>query len=170
MTDDQNLLLWQRIALERGEPIDIPPHQRARRDATPSSAKQHQNLELPTVYQIELPWPRPPLNHNHRHTPWGKGKIVAAIRADVLVLVRAAKVPQCERLTVQLHYAPGHRRKQDPMNWTATSKPAIDAIVDAGVVVDDDTEHVHELTPEIHFPPVPGPRCWLTITPGGVPS
>lgn len=26
-----------------------------------------------------------------------------------------------------------------------------------------DSPHVTELQPAIHFPPEPGPRCWLTI-------
>jgi hypothetical protein len=166
------LLLWQRIALERGEPTDVSPRQRRAQDTgtgrqLQANSKQLQNVEQPAgEYRINLPWPRPLLNHNHRINRWARATITATIREDVWKLAKAAKIPPCDRITVQLHYAPGRRGKQDPMNWTATSKPAIDGLVDAGIVVDDDTEHVHEDTPKIHFPPEPGPRCWLVITPG----
>jgi crossover junction endodeoxyribonuclease RusA len=163
MTDD-GLLLWQRIALERGEPVDVPPQQR-RDNTTPLAGPvASQQAASTDEYLIELPWPRPPLNHNHRLTYWAKGALQAEVRKTAWALVRQAALPRCTKITVQFHYAPGRRGRRDPMNLTATTKPVIDGIVDAGVVPDDDSEHVHELTPEIHFPPAPGPRCWLIIT------
>lgn len=173
MTSDDGLLMWQRLALERGEPIDVPPSRRCRNvsgaaaDAATAPLKPAQesgNEQHPGSYRIDLPWQRPPLNHNQRHTPWAKGRLVADVRAAVLTLAKAAKIPHQDFITVQLHYATGHHVRTDPSNWMATTKPAIDALVDAGIVDDDDTEHVHENTPEIHRPPEPGPRCWLTIT------
>lgn len=116
-----------------------------------------------TTYRIDLPYRRPPLSLNDRHNRWVKAKLVAEIRKDVWLLAKYHKIPAVEKITVQLHYAPGRRGRHDPMNLTATSKPAIDGLVDARVVPDDDSEHVHELPPEIHFPPEPGPHCWLTI-------
>lgn len=116
-----------------------------------------------TTYRLDLPWPRPPLNHNHRLHRMVEAPIVAQIRETVGWLARTTKIPPAEHITVQLHYAPGRRGRQDPMNWTRTTKPAIDGIVDAGVVADDDTTHVYEAPPEILFPPEPGPRCWLTV-------
>lgn len=122
-----------------------------------------------TTYRLDLPWPRPPLNHNQR-LHWAKrAPIIAKIRRDVGWLAKAAKIPACGHITVQLVYAPGLRRKRDAPNWTATSKPAIDGLVDAGVVPDDNGEYVTELPVMILPPPEPGPRCWLTveITPKG---
>lgn len=115
------------------------------------------------IYTLDLPWPRPPLNHNDRYHRGWRARIVASIRRDVGWLAKAAKIPHVERVTVQLHYAPGKHIRTDAMNWTATSKPAIDGLVDAKIVDDDDGSHVYEKTPEIHFPPEPGPRCWLTV-------
>ncbi len=115
------------------------------------------------TYRLDLPWPRPPLNHNDRLHHMAEAPIKAEIRETVGWLAKAAKIPPAERIIVQLHYAPGRKGRQDPMNWTRTTKPAIDGIVDAGVVRDDDTEHVHEEPPDILFPPEPGPRCWLTV-------
>ncbi|WP_052373123.1 hypothetical protein [Amycolatopsis taiwanensis] len=66
---------------------------------------------------------------------------------------------------MQLHYAPGGRRSvTDAPNLTATSKPAIDGLVDAGIVPNDTDQHVTEHMPVIH----PGPgtrRLWLEVTP-----
>ncbi len=115
------------------------------------------------TYRLDLPYPRPPLNHNDRLGHWRRSEIVRQIRGDVSRIAKG-RIPAADRIVVQLHYAPGRRGRRDPMNLTATSKPAIDGLVDAGVVVDDDSAHVHELTPEIHFPPEPGPRCWLHVT------
>ena len=117
----------------------------------------------PVVYQIEFSFPRPPLNHNQRLHWAVEARIVATVRREAAWLAKSARIPTFERITVQLHYAPGHRRKIDPPNLTATSKPCIDGIVDAGIVIDDSDEYVTELMPVIHRPPVLGPRCWMTI-------
>lgn len=119
--------------------------------------------EQTTTYRLDLPWPRPPLNHNQRGHWARRARIIREVRQTTAWLAKAAKIPACSRVTVQLHYAPGRRGKHDPMNITATSKAAIDGLVDAGVVVDDDQEHVHEETPAVHLPPEAGPRCWMTV-------
>lgn len=121
----------------------------------------------PTVYRLDLPFERPPLNWNHRFNRWKQARIVAEIRRDVSWIAMRQAIPSMERIVVQLHYATGRRGRFDPMNFTATTKPAIDGLVDAGVVVDDDSTHVRELAPEIHLPPEPGPRCWLIVTADG---
>ena len=115
------------------------------------------------AYHLDLPWPRPPLNHNQRLHWARKARIVADVRQTVGWLAKSAHIPACGHITVQLHYAPGHRGRLDPMNLTATSKPAIDALVDVGVVVDDSGEYVHEEPPKVLWPPEPGPRCWLVV-------
>lgn len=119
--------------------------------------------ESTTTYRLDLPWPRPPLNHNQRPTWQKKARLTKEIREAAAWLAKAAKIPACNHITVQLHYAPGRRGTHDPMNITATSKPAIDGLVDAGVVLDDDSTRVHEVTPAVYPPPEPGPRCWLTV-------
>lgn len=120
-------------------------------------------MTAPTTYRLDLPWPRPPLNHNQRGHWARRSPVIREIRETTAWLAKAQKIPACGHIIVQLHYAPGRRRKLDPMNLTATSKPAIDGLVDAGVVPDDDSTHVLEATPAVYFPPEPGPRCWLTV-------
>lgn len=117
-----------------------------------------------TTYRLEMPFQRPPLNWNDRHNRWKRARLVAAVRQDVGWIAKSHNIPKSERITVQFHYATGRRGTYDPMNFGATSKPCIDALVDCGIVRDDDPTHLHELTPEIHLPPEPGPRCWLIVT------
>lgn len=117
-----------------------------------------------SFYVLEFSWPRPPLSRNGgRGHAIARSKVVKAVREAAFYLARQQKIPQFDHIVVRLHYAPGQRRPQDPMNWTDTSKALIDGLRDAGVVVDDDSTHVTEFEPEILFPPEPGPRCWLTI-------
>jgi crossover junction endodeoxyribonuclease RusA len=67
---------------------------------------------------------------------------------------------------VQLHYVPSTKRRRDASNIVPTQKPAVDGLVDAGVVRDDTAEWVGELMPVIH-PLAPGPaRMWLAVSVG----
>lgn len=124
----------------------------------------------PAVYTVEVPMTvrvksgkGRPLTHNDR-MHWGEKKgHVRAIREAVGIAAKATRIPAAERITVQLHYAPGDRRSvTDAPNLTATSKAAIDGLVDAGVVPDDTDKHVTEVMPEIHKG-MGVRRCWLTV-------
>lgn len=118
------------------------------------------------AYVLDLSWERPPLSRNGgRGHAIARSKTVKALRKEGWARARDAKIPTYQFVVVRLHYAPGIRRHQDPMNWTDTSKALIDGLRDAGVVPDDDTRHLTELEPEILYPPEPGPRCWLTVVP-----
>jgi hypothetical protein len=186
MSDD-GLLLWQRIARERGEPIDVPPRQRRAQPVADrqlqDTSKQLQNLEQPpSEYRIDLSYPRPPLRSNGGH---GDRYVTAGIARDLIDEVatkaRSLKIPQCQHLTIGLHYAPGRRQRLDSHNLHPTVKRCVDALArparkvkdprhawrGLSLVPDDTDEYVTILTPEIHFPPEPGPRCWLIITTEG---
>ena len=68
------------------------------------------------------------------------------LRADTRVLAMAlTKVGQVERIVATICYPTA--RRADPMNAAPTLKPCIDALVDAGVLFDDD--HIH--LPEVAF-------------------
>jgi len=116
------------------------------------------------IYELDLPLLRgkPPLTHNQRLHWREKAKRGALLRSSANLLARNAKIPASARLVVQLHYATGDNRRRDSPNLTATSKPAIDGLVDAGLVPDDHDGYVTEVMPQIH----PGPgkrRLWLTV-------
>jgi crossover junction endodeoxyribonuclease RusA len=106
-----------------------------------------------------------PLSSNDRWHFRVKARHVAAIREGAGWAAKAAKIPPQEHITVRLHYAPGDSRRRDASNLMATQKPAVDALVDAGVVPDDTAKWVTELMPVIHEGP--GRRAlWLEIRAG----
>jgi len=103
---------------------------------------------------LRLPYVRPPLTLNQRLHWQAKRRLVANVRAAVRVLARSARIPALQRVEVELHYVPPDHRRRDGDNLTATSKPAVDGLVDAGVVPDDDPAHVVHLMPVIDPPRV----------------
>lgn len=108
------------------------------------------------------PSPREPLNANFKLHWREKGRRTRTVREVVATRAKVAKIPPLEHITVTLHYQPGNAQRRDPGNLMPTSKPAVDALVDAGIVPDDTTEFVHENIPVIH----PGPgtrRLWLEV-------
>lgn len=115
-------------------------------------------LELPFTAALSL---------NDRMNHWVKAKKVREWREAACWLARAAKIPQCERVRVELHYMPAQERRRDPDNLVASMKPIVDGLVDAGVVVDDTAAFVERCWPVIHAkgPEVkPGSRFWVVVT------
>lgn len=123
----------------------------------------------PTVFEvaIDLVDNRPPLNANDRMHWRAKAASTSAVRTTTAWRVKSLGLPPAAHLTVQLHFETGDKRKRrDPANLCATSKPAIDGLVDAGLVPDDSPEWVMELMPIIHKgAPMHGRRgLWLHVT------
>jgi len=84
-----------------------------------------------------------------------------------IVLVRQAKVPKLQKISVLLAYGPKDRRVRDPLNLVQTLKAVEDAIVRAGVVPDDNPLYVESLMPVIlESGPANsrGGRLWVTIS------
>lgn len=128
--------------------------------------------EPTTTFRLDLPWERPPLRSNGSHGSfYAKARIVKEIRLTVMLLAKNAKIPVGDHLTVQLHYAPGKNTRMDSHNLHPTVKAAVDALargkrrdwVGLELVPDDTDRFVTILTPQIHYPPEPGPKCWLTV-------
>jgi crossover junction endodeoxyribonuclease RusA len=118
------------------------------------------------MFELDIPLHRgkPPLTANQRLHWAEKGRRTRIIRDAVAWRARQAKVPPAQHVTAQLHYQPCDARRRDPSNLYATSKPAIDALQDAGVVPDDDPRYVTEVNPRIHPPVLNQPRrLWLHI-------
>lgn len=130
-----------------------------------------------TTYRLDLPWPRPPLRSNGGHgNRYAKSRTVKEIRWAVFTLAKNAKIPTGQHLIVQLHYAPGRQSHIDAPNLFPTVKPCVDALanpkrqhrkaapwVGLRLVPDDTAEYVTTPIPVIHYPPEPGPKCWLTV-------
>lgn len=112
---------------------------------------------------IALPWPKPPLTGNDRgHTRFSP---FARIKAEAVVMIRAARVEPMERAEVTLHWLIPDRRRRDADNMAPTLKACQDALVAAGVLPDDGWEHVPLASCRIHPPDGSPARMWLTIDP-----
>jgi crossover junction endodeoxyribonuclease RusA len=120
--------------------------------------------EQAEVYEIDIPMIQdlPPLNANQRLHWRQRSQRVALIRDTVTLLARNAHIPAANHIVVQLHFQPGDKRRRDASNLVPTQKPAVDGLVQAGIVPDDTAEWVTEHMPKLH----PGPgkrRLWLTV-------
>lgn len=116
---------------------------------------------------VNLPWTNPPLGGNDRgHTRYSP---FTRIKGEALVAVKAAKLPRLAGAEITLVLQPKDRRRRDADNLSPTYKACQDALVAAGVLLDDSWVSVPAATCRI-VPPVEGEpaRMWLDITPLGV--
>ena len=111
---------------------------------------------------VPLPWLRPPLSLNDREHWAVKAKKVRAARSEAATAITAARVRPMERATIELHWRMPDLRHRDTDNPTASLKPAIDALVDCGVLPRDSWRHVPRSGCVFHPPDGP-PAMWLEI-------
>lgn len=83
------------------------------------------------------------INQRHKRRP---DVTIAAWRNLSSALAHYCQIPQLgqARVTAELHWA--DRRRRDSSNYMPTIKAAIDGLIDARVLTDDDDEHLVELT------------------------
>lgn len=116
------------------------------------------------TWDIRLPWTAPPLSANDRLHYMAEARIKANIRDTTHSLARSLRpriTKPLDRVEVVLTYTPRDKRRRDRMNLAPTLKAAVDGLVLAGVVVDDDDEHMHD---DIRIAPPDGdPRLVLHI-------
>lgn len=96
---------------------------------------------------IILPLPPAILSPNkHVGSRGGRFAFAAATKKYRCVAKEAAEAQQAafgwQRATVQLTFWHRQRRRRDDVNFAASMKAAYDGIVEAGLVVDDDSEHL----------------------------
>ena len=107
----------------------------------------------PRPYVIELPAGLRLLNANQRMHHKPKAKLTAEIRAKAMeavsespalmeALAEAKPGPLFQRAHVLGILRPATARRADPANWYPSFKAAVDGLVDAGLLDDDDHEHV----------------------------
>ena len=108
---------------------------------------------------INLPWTQPPLTANQRMHWAKKASVTREVRQTTRVLAHGA--PRADRLVVTLHYRPRQRRVRDRHNLWPTVKACVDGLVDAGIVPNDDSEHLSAPEPVIH--PPGEPAMWLEL-------
>ena len=105
---------------------------------------------------------RPPLHANQRLHWRPERQLKKLVRDAVEWRCKEAKIGPWQHVTVCVHYRPGDKRTRDASNLMPTQKPAVDALVRAGVVPDDNAEFVTERQPVIDEGD--GPRwLWLRV-------
>lgn len=80
-------------------------------------------------------------------------RLTAEWRRAFWALTLEARVPKLDRVAITVETHLKGQRRQDPAACCIAVKAAIDGIVDAGVLVDDDGEHLVSLT---FLPPIFG--------------
>lgn len=112
-------------------------------------------LGQPMSWRLDLPWSSPPLSLNDSPTTsmgarHARRLLIRQVREKGGWLAVRAGIPPLERFSATLHYRPARKGRRDALNLSATLKPLVDGLVDAGVCADDDTVHYVGTEPTIH--------------------
>ena len=119
-----------------------------------------------TIHNLDLRLTKPPLNLNDRMHWAQRAKITKDIRLRARIAAQVAKLPKgAESVKVRIVYRPRDKRRRDPSNLMLTQKPALDGLVDYGLIPDDSPEYVEEVMPTIAQPIKGQPgKVWLEVT------
>lgn len=104
-------------------------------------------MNAPRTYVIHIPPGTALLNLNDERSMhrMKRYRIVEGIKEAAGWLAKSQRIPRLEHVEVHgLLHVPD-KRKRDPGNWAPTQKAAIDAIVRAGVLPDDNAEILTDL-------------------------
>jgi len=104
-----------------------------------------------------------PLSMNDREHWAKKAQRVRTVRESVATLARAEGIPQLWHPRVTLHYEPRDKRRRDVENLVPTSKAAVDGLVLAGVLEDDDAQHFTPTMPVLCDPNGKAGRLWIVV-------
>jgi Holliday junction resolvase RusA-like endonuclease len=105
----------------------------------------------PGIWKVQLPF-QTPMSLNDRQGYWAKAKSTKAWREGTLAALLTHHIPHCDRVSAELVYTPRQNRRRDPDNLTLSFKPAVDALVDAGIIDDDTQDYVERHWPWISSP------------------
>jgi len=94
------------------------------------------------TWSLSLPYRRPPLNLNQRLHHMAEYRIKTQLKQDIILLARAHKIPRLAAVTAELVWFKGDNRVADSDNISPTLKPCLDGLVSAGVLPDDNSDHV----------------------------
>jgi hypothetical protein len=119
----------------------------------------------PRSWRLELP-PGTLLINANQNIHWrDRAKLVKALRQTAWAIARRDKLPALQRAHVFYVFHPDTKgdRRRDSGNWSPSAKAAIDGLVDAGVLPDDN--HTRLLGPDPRIgDPVKGSQLVLWIT------
>lgn len=114
------------------------------------------------TWRLDLPISTP-LSMNDREHWAVKARRVREVREAVATLARSQGIPQLDHPHVVLHYSPKDKRRRDAENLVPTSKAAVDGLVLAGVLVDDDTAHFKPQMPVLCVPNGVRGQLWIIV-------
>lgn len=124
-----------------------------------------------TTWTLTLPYTRPPkgLSANWRGHWSTKARSTAEVRNLVAALARAARLPQMQRIQVELIWVVTDHRKRDDDNLHPLAKSCWDALasdrgVSARIVPDDSPEFVTKMHPRIEYRPDESPHFEVIVT------
>ncbi|THA22741.1 hypothetical protein E6R18_32870 [Streptomyces sp. A1277] len=119
---------------------------------------------LEHVWRLELPANTTLINANDRMHPVKRAPYIKVIRQAAWALARHHKIPALQRAHVFYVLHPDTKtRRRDPGNWSPSAKAAVDGLVDAGILPDDNEAHLLGPDPRIGAP-IKGGRLILWIT------
>ena len=102
-------------------------------------------------YVLDLP-NLPTWTANDRGHWSQRAETVAWWRSLTAQAARKAQLPTLGRVAVTLAMTPADRRRRDPDGLAGALKPALDGLVDAGVIADDSWRQVASVTLRIDAP------------------
>ncbi|MFK8851306.1 hypothetical protein [Streptomyces sp. Ac-502] len=121
-------------------------------------------LTTTTTWRIELPIGLKLLNANQNLHYRRKAELIKTIRTTAWTIARSQKIPNLQRAHAYYVIHPHTRTtRRDPGNWAPTAKAAIDGLVDAHVLPDDDSTRLLGPDPRIGTP-IKGSQFVLWIT------
>lgn len=122
------------------------------------------DIVRPPHWRVALPAETTLINANDRMNPHQRAGFIKVIRQAAWAMARHHRLPALQRAHIfyVIHPNPTTRRR-DPGNWSPSAKAAVDGLVDAGVLPDDD--HTRLLGPDPRIgAPVKGSQLVLIIT------
>lgn len=115
-------------------------------------------------YILELPAGLELLTLNQRMHWRKQRRLTAVIRQAAMISARNARIPRLDRVHITCWIRPKPlARIRDAGNWMLSAKPAVDGLVDAGVLANDDNEHVTGPDMRMADQRVPGGQIVLEI-------
>ena len=123
------------------------------------------HIPRPTPQRLELP-PGTLLINANQNIHWrDRSKLVKALRQTAWAIARRDKLTALQRAHIAYVFHPATKsdRRRDSGNWSPSAKAAIDGLVDAGILPDDN--HTRLLGPDPRIgDPVPRSQLVLWIT------
>lgn len=125
---------------------------------------QHGGITRPASWRLALPPKTKLINANQTLHFRRKAEMVKIIRNAAWTMARHSSIPALQRAHVYFVVHPDTAvKRRDPGNWAPSAKAAVDGLVDAGVLPDDDSTRLIGPDPRIGQP-VKGSQLVLWIT------